>query len=275
MREKGAPMETPAFRTLGRTGLKVGRLGVACSYGAPTAAFEEAFDRGVNYFYWGSRRKEAMAVAIRNIIARGLRDRLVILIQSYSRSPLLMEIFFQRALERLKIDTADILLLGWHNKPPSQGLIERAMKMKERGMFRYLALSGHVRPLFAQLANEGIYDLFHVRYNAVHRGAENEVFDQLPADKRPGIVTYTATRWGDLLDSRKMPPGQSPLTSTDCYRFILSNSDVDVCMSGPKSIEQMQQAIKALELGPLTPEELIRIRNIGDHIHANYKRMFS
>ena len=27
------------FRILDRTGLKVGRLGVACSYGAPTAAF--------------------------------------------------------------------------------------------------------------------------------------------------------------------------------------------------------------------------------------------
>jgi hypothetical protein len=55
------------FRILGRTGLKVGRLGVACSYGAPTAAFEEAFEQGVNYFYWGSRRKASMARAIRNI----------------------------------------------------------------------------------------------------------------------------------------------------------------------------------------------------------------
>ena len=44
-------------RILGKTGLRVGRLGVACSYGAPTEAFEEAFERGVNYFYWGSMRK--------------------------------------------------------------------------------------------------------------------------------------------------------------------------------------------------------------------------
>ena len=35
--------------TLGRTGLRVGRLGLASSYGAPEAAFEEAFDRGCNY----------------------------------------------------------------------------------------------------------------------------------------------------------------------------------------------------------------------------------
>ena len=42
--------------TLGRTGLNVGRLGVAASYGAPAEAFEEAFERGCNYFYIGSGR---------------------------------------------------------------------------------------------------------------------------------------------------------------------------------------------------------------------------
>lgn len=269
-------METTAERTLGTTGLKVGRLGVACSYGAPAEAFEEAFDHGVNYFYWGSMRKKAMAVAIRNIIARGLRDQLVILVQSYSRSPWLMELFYHKALKRLGIDNADILLLGWHNKPPSPRIVERALQMKARGMFRHLALSGHHRPLFPELAGgDTPYDLFHIRYNAVHRGAETEVFNHLPAQNRPGIVTYTATRWGDLLNPKKMPPGEKPLTGTDCYRFVLANPDVDVCMTGPKTTDQMRQALKALELGPLSPDEMDRIRGIGDHIHANYRRMFS
>lgn len=262
-------------RILGRTGLKVGRLGVACSYGAPTQAFEEAFDHGVNYFYWGSMRKEAMAVAIRNIIGRGQRDRLVILIQSYARSPMLMEYFFHRALKRLKIDTADILLLGWHNRPPSPRILERALKMKERGMFRFLAVSGHHRPMFANLAADPVYDLFHIRYNAVHRGAEDEVFPHLPDDHRPGIVTYTATRWGDLLDPKKMPPGEAPLTATECYRFVLSQSQVDVCMTGPQDTSQMREALKALELGPLADEELVRARRIGDHIHENHKKFFA
>jgi len=34
---------------LGRTGLQVGRLGVAASYGVPGTALEWAFERGVNY----------------------------------------------------------------------------------------------------------------------------------------------------------------------------------------------------------------------------------
>ena len=37
------------IRTLGRTGLQVGRLGMAAGYGVPAAAVERAFERGVNY----------------------------------------------------------------------------------------------------------------------------------------------------------------------------------------------------------------------------------
>jgi hypothetical protein len=59
-------METMDFSQpilLGRTGLKVGRLGVAAGYGAPTKAFEEAFDKGCNYFYFGSCRNSPYGMA--------------------------------------------------------------------------------------------------------------------------------------------------------------------------------------------------------------------
>ena len=69
---------------LGRTGLKVSRLGLGSSYPAPTRSFEEAFERGVNYFYWGSRRRDPMGNAIRTI-AKRKRDELVIVVQSYAR----------------------------------------------------------------------------------------------------------------------------------------------------------------------------------------------
>ena len=36
-------------RILGRTGLRVGCLGVGSSYDTPAEAYEEAFERGVNY----------------------------------------------------------------------------------------------------------------------------------------------------------------------------------------------------------------------------------
>ena len=38
-------------RLLGRSGLMAGRLGLGSSYGAPASAYEQAFERGCNYFY--------------------------------------------------------------------------------------------------------------------------------------------------------------------------------------------------------------------------------
>ncbi len=41
-------------QVLGKTGLIVGRLGISSSFGAPAEAFEEAFEKGCNYFVWGT-----------------------------------------------------------------------------------------------------------------------------------------------------------------------------------------------------------------------------
>jgi hypothetical protein len=36
----------------------------------------------------------------------------------------------------------------------------------------------------------------------------------------------------------------------------------------------MREALRALDLGPLTPEEMSRIRRIGDHVHRHHRRFF-
>jgi aryl-alcohol dehydrogenase-like predicted oxidoreductase len=262
-------MDFQAPRILGRTGLAVGRLGVAGGYGVPAAALEEAFERGCNYFYWGSLRRAGMAQAIKNLCGRGLREKLVIVIQSYARSPYLMEIFCKRALASLHLDAAEVLLLGWHNRRPPAGLLDRALALKEQGKFRFLGLSGHNRKLFPELAREGIFDVFHLRYNAAHRGAETEAFpalQDLPPEMRPGLVTYTATRWGQLLKQKRMPPGESAPPAADCYRFALSHPAVDVCMTGPKNLGEMREALRALDLGPMSVAELDRLRRVGDYL---------
>ena len=259
---------------LGQTGLKVGRLGVSASYGAPAEAFEEAFEKGCNYFYWGSMRKRGMRKAIINICRKGKRDKLVVLIQSYSRSPFLMEVFFKQALKSLNIVSADILLLGWHKRRPSQRILDKCLDMKAKGLYRYLAISSHNRPLFPRLAEYQIFDIFHLRYNAAHRGAETEIFDQLIDQQKPGIVSYTATRWGELLNPKKVPSGEKPLTASDCYRFVLSNPNVDICICGPRDHSQMKEALRSLELGPLSEDESVRVRKIGDYVHQHSSKFY-
>jgi predicted aldo/keto reductase-like oxidoreductase len=256
--------------TLGQTGLKVGRLGVAASYGAPTKAFEEAFERGCNYFYIGSGRHRAnMARAIRNICDAGYREKLVVAVQTYARLGLATEKLLLRSLRNLRIGYADVIVAGWHNRPPTAALIDRMKSWQEKGICRFLAMSGHNRQLFPRLAEKDLFDIFHIRYNAAHRGAESECFPFLTREARIGIVTYTATRWGHLLKQKHMPDNEAPLSAADCYRFSLSNPAVDVCLCGPADMDQMRQALSALEAGPLSEAEMARVKKIGDHVHQH------
>lgn len=261
-------MGFPKSVRLGRTELSVGPLGVASGYGIDTASLREAFDRGVNYWYHGSMRRPGMTRAVRELVAEGKRDQLVLLLQSYTRWPWLLENSLERGLRQLRIDHADVLLLGWFNSMPSASILDRVEKLRARGLFRYLAISSHERTMFPVFAADPRFDILHVRYNAAHTGAERDVFPAMPKEGRPGIVAYTATRWGQLCDPGKMPPGEAPLRGRDCYRFVLSNPDFDVCMTGPKSAEHMREALAALDEGPLAPEEDARFRRIGAHLRG-------
>jgi len=256
---------------LGRTGLKVGRLGVASGYGAPAAAVEEAFERGCNYFTWGTVIKgysEPMRQALKNIVAKGQRDRLVLAAFSYAHDNFLTERLLARGLKSAGLDYADVLILGYFSRRPPLRLIDGALRMKEKGLIRFIGLSSHNRKLLGELARNGEFDVMHLRYNAAHRGAETEIFPFLGEERRPGIVSFTATRWGKLLNPKKMPPGEKPPTAADCYRFVLSHPAVDVCISGAKTVEQMRENLAGLDAGPMSDAELARMRRIGDHIHG-------
>jgi predicted aldo/keto reductase-like oxidoreductase len=263
------------FSILGKTNLAVGRLGLAGSYGAPAAAYEKAFEKGCNYFYSGSGRKRSqMKQAVKNLSRQGHREQMVVSIQTYARFGLMTEIWFKQSLGSMGIDHADILMLGWHNAAPSNRLMDFALKMKEQGLCRFIGLSGHNRSLFPELAEKKSFDLFHIRYNPAHRGAKKESFPLFEKSTPPGLVTYTATRWGHLLQPKHMPPGESPLSARDCYRFSLSDPRVNICLCGPRDMDQMQTALTALDKGPLTPEETKRITRIGDHVHKSAKGFF-
>jgi aryl-alcohol dehydrogenase-like predicted oxidoreductase len=249
----------------------VSRLGFGSSYGAPAEAYERAFHQhGVNFFYWGSIRRGGMRDAIRRLTAEGHRDRLVVALQSYDRTGLLMGRFVARGLARLGLDRAELLILGWHDRLPSARVVRAARRLVDSGRVRFLAVSGHHRATHGALAADARrpVDVLMFRYNAAHRGAETEILPLLPVEGRPGTIAYTATRWGQLLDPGKMPPGERPLTASDCYRFVLSRPEIDLCLSGPADDAQVREACRALELGPLSSEEMDRVRRIGDHVRG-------
>ncbi|HXA05197.1 MAG TPA: aldo/keto reductase [Bryobacteraceae bacterium] len=251
---------------LGATGLHVGRLGVAASYGVSAAALEAAFAQGVNYFYWGTFRRSGFGQAIRNLASH--RDRMVIVIQSFSRIAGLMGWSLERALGDLRLDHADVLLLGLWNRSVPERILDAARKLKERGLVRYLAASSHDRPLIRRWVDARIFDVVHFRYNAIHTGAEMDIFPYLSTENRPGTVAYTATSWKQLLDPKRVPKNEKVPRASDCYRFVLARPEVDVCMTGPSNAEQMTEALEALRRGPMQEDELTWMRRVGAAIYA-------
>ncbi len=103
---------------------------------------------------------------------------------------------------------------------------------------------------------------------------KTEVFPHLKNAPRPGTVIFTATRWGSLLQSKNMPPGEEPLSACDCYRFVLSNPAVDICLCGPKDVSQMREALRTLDLGALGEEQFERMNRIGDYVREHGRQVF-
>jgi len=72
-----------------------------------------------------------------------------------------------------------------------------------------------------------------------------------------------------------MPAGEAPLSARDCYRYSLSQSVIDMVVCGPANAEQMDEAISALEKGPLEADERERIERIGRYIYQQYAPQYA
>lgn len=271
-------------RSLGSTGLMVGPIALGSSYGVGGADLEHAFERGSNLFLWGSRRRSGFRDGLKEIVKKN-REGAVIAIQSYARVGMLMSPFVHQALRQLGTDYVDLLGLAWWNDLPSHRILDAALALKEQGKVRHIMVSCHHRPSFEKFLRDPTYGAWMLRYNAAHTGAEKEVFPHLDSgrasamrahsnggDFRPGVLAFTATRWGSLLDPRATPPGEKTPRASDCYRFALTNPHVDAVIAGPRDREELDEALASVERGPMSEEELAWMRRVGQSIRDRDSR---
>jgi aryl-alcohol dehydrogenase-like predicted oxidoreductase len=280
MNERRIPMETATTlprRSLGKTGLSVTPLGLSAfsmrAAGpkglalAPEDIERAYYEFGINTFLVHGRMK-SLVRGIQTLIRSGKRDDLVLV--AGTGIPIGRSI--RRAVGNLcnllETDTIDVFLVAWAKARwyLNRGVRNTLRQLKEEGRVRAVGISSHNRRLAAQLAREHDLDVLMIRYNAAHRGAEKEVFEAL-GDKRPAIISYTATRWGILLQPLPKRGFPSGLPAGDCYRFVLSHPSVDVALCAARTPQEIREDVEAVLQGPLSPERMEEIRRFGDLVH--------
>jgi len=258
---------------LGNTGLTVHRLGLSGTYWPGKKTIYKALDEGLNFFFCFGIDKQMIAV-LRDVLKKD-REKYIVATGAYN---LLLghpnpERTLEKRLRQLRTDYIDIFLfLGvTKEKHFPEKTTEELCRLRETDKVRTVGISTHHRKFAGKLAAQGALDVIMMRYNAAHRGAEEDIFPHLEHHK-PGIVSYTATRWRRLLRRPRNWPKDMPVPSAGmCYRFVLSNPHVHVCMTAPSNIRQLRENLAAVNKGPLSVEELDFMRDFGDAVYQSAK----
>ncbi|MDA3915574.1 MAG: aldo/keto reductase [Deltaproteobacteria bacterium] len=257
------------------------RMGLAGNYGIDSDAIRWAADQEVNYWLWGTGFKK-VTDGIRQVIQRD-RDKHIVAMLGWGFFGWQIRKSVEKALRKLNTDYLDSFKLGWLGKTSAytNSTVDALLQLKEEGKIKSIGISIHDRKRAGEMALDSEIDLFMIRYNAKHPGAEQDIFPYLEK-RNPAIVSYTAVAWGQLIKPLKkaaMPPwpGQDkiqvpPLTPELCYRFVVSNPHVHVVLTGPKTLAQLKQNLEIMQKGPLPPDELEWVREYGQLVRSQ-KRM--
>jgi aryl-alcohol dehydrogenase-like predicted oxidoreductase len=175
----------------------------------------------------------------------------------------------EKRLKQLNTDYLDIFLyLGVTNeKYFTPKVQDELFSLKDGEKVKYIGFSTHDRKLAGRIADYGAPDVMMIRYNAAHRGAEKEIFPFV-GKHNTGIISFTATRWRYLLRRPKGWPKEGRIpTAGECYRFVLSNPNVDVCMMAPANEKQLISNLKEISEGSLKDNEMDFMHKFGDAVY--------
>jgi aryl-alcohol dehydrogenase-like predicted oxidoreductase len=56
-----------------------------------------------------------------------------------------------------------------------------------------------------------------------------------------------------------------------CYRFVLANPAVHVCLMAPSNLEQFEANLAELRQGPLAEDQMQFMRDFGDAVYRENK----
>ncbi len=257
------------------------RVGPVCRLGLATRGntsldpedVERAIDRGINYLNW-CRHADGLQEWIRQCADR--RSDVRVAVQFFARSADEARTELTVCLNDLGTDYLDVVTYyyvesepEWQQITSPGGAAEVIEAAREDGVIRAVGLTTHQRRLAAKWARGGRLDSLMIRYNAAHRGAEQDIFSATEDLALP-LVAFTCLRWGELMRPTPADPaGFVPPRAVDCYRWVLCQPAVTVALAAPDGGGELDELLTLLDPWQGMPD--VDYQALSDHGDRVYR----
>ena len=257
------------YTTLGKTGLRVSRMGFGgipiqkVDARATRALMERLSACGVNYI--DTARGYTVSEQYLGEALEGLRDRFIVATKSMARTREAMARDVGVSLHNLRTDYIDLYQV--HNPSLAEleavcapgGALEALLQAKAEGKVRHLGVTAHTAAVFEYALSLDWVETIMFPYNIVEtQGAE---LIRRCAQQNVGFICMKPLAGGALEDARL------------ALRFIAQNRDVSVVIPGMYDLREVDENLAAVaDTSPLTAQELAQIETIRRELGTQFCR---
>ncbi len=257
------------YVTLGKTGLKISRMGLGGIPIQKSSAQEvkklvhALSKRGVNYI--DTARGYTVSESLLGEALEGIRDKFVLATKSMSRTKEAMAKDIDISLGNLKTDYIDLYQV--HNPSEADldavlaegGALEALLEAKAAGKIGHLGLTAHSIKVFERALELDWVETIMFPYNIVE--SQGEQLMEKCREKNIGFIDMKPLAGGAIEDA------------TLAIRYICANPNVTVVIPGMYSLEEMEQNLASVEdNSPISEEEKAKFEEVRKQLGTNFCR---
>ena len=257
------------YRTLGKTGLKISRLGFG---GIPIQKIDaegtrqlahRMLDAGINYI--DTARGYTVSESYLGYALEGIRDHFVLATKSMSRDKAGMARDIDTSLANLRTNYIDLYQI--HNPTPADldqvcapgGALEALLEAKKGGKIGHLGMTAHTNAIFERALELPWVETILFPYNIVE--TQGEALMRRCTEKNIGFIVMKPLAGGAIEDASL------------ALRWILQNEDVSVVIPGMAEEREIRQNLAAAQdRSPLTQAEQDQILAIRQALGTQFCR---
>ena len=257
------------YRILGKTGLKISRLGFG---GIPIQKIdaegtkllmEKLMAEGVSYI--DTARAYTVSEEYLGYALQGVRKHFVLATKSMARTADAMAKDIELSLAKLQTDYIDLYQIHNPNAKDFEavqapgGALEALQEAKQAGRIGHIGITLHAVELFEKAVELPWVETIMFPYNIVE--TQGEALIAKCAEKNIGFICMKPLAGGAIDDA------------ATALRFIASNPNVTVVIPGMAEEKEIKQNVESVSnTAPLTDAEQAKVKEIRDFLGTNFCR---